>query len=196
MKMQEQLARVVAEYKAPTPFDWPLFMKKYSKDQSKVLVMPNLELQYSKDIPTNTGWNLMVGKEQLFSAAFWWDLGFMERGSILVNSVGHFTQVGLISYFLDLYDSQKQRKWAADFAAAGESAKMQVSLDKGSRITLKDGLVSESFVLFQYGMSVSVAGFAAEIISKLCLLLVAALRHRIVPHLRSMLSRVRVKQIC
>ena len=195
LKMQEQLAKMVAEYKVLIPFNYHEFFKKYREGQRRVLVMSNGDLKFEEGHPTKNGWNVVIGQEQLFKRPHWWDFERVARASILVKSLRRFMQVGLVPYFLQLWDSITLKFDAAarkDLIAAGESDEARDSVGNLSRITLKDGLVSESFVLFQYGMSLAVAGFVCEVIATLVTLLALPLRHRIVAHERVWLDSCRL----
>ena len=181
LETEKQLVQRISEYKQKVPFSWHTHILTFSEGQRKVFVLDNLELEYQKSIPAESGWSLMIGNERFFNAPRWWSFSHVERGSLLAQSVESMKAVGLMPYFLRLFDSKVRQYYAAeahrDFVAAGEFDEL---LEHKSEVSLDDGLVSESFVLFLYGISIAVAAFACEVIAKLLTSRIVALRN-IVP---------------
>ena len=152
---------------------WPnlhSYMKSFSDGQGRVTVVSDADIKEYGKVPQLTGWNLLVGKERFFNIPFWWDFGRVERGSLLAVSLERLKEAGLIPYFVDLYDSKSREHTAAvahkDFVAAGEFDWVRDSFDGRPRVSLTGGLVSESLVLFMYGILIAMTGFILEITVK------------------------------
>lgn len=169
IQRHKQLVERMVEYKLPNPSSWHTVVNTFSEERRKVVVMMNRQFDYLRGIPRKTGWDLVVGKEQFFKFPMWWNFGEAERGSLLAESLERLKSTGLTCYFLDLYDLKVRDMNAAralsDFVAAGDLDGISSSLEGWSRVTLENGLVSESLILWLYGMLFAIAAFVGEIIA-------------------------------
>ena len=150
------------------PSTVPMFVKHFSEGERNVLVILNLE-QNMKWLPSLLKLDLIVGTERFFNYPYWWDVTNVERGSLLAESVEFFMEVGLHSYFLKLFDSFSwndiPKHWEHYFFATNDSSDCQETTDGCSKVTLKDSLVNDSFVLWLCGMSFAVIGFVWEMLA-------------------------------
>ena len=109
---------------------------------------------------------------------------YVERGPLLVKSVEMLKAVGIFSYFTALSDctgtySDSYLDAEDDFEDSCVSVgELPPSLSQ-TRITLMDGIVSESFVLFLSGVTIAVAGFLAEVIAEMLSRLGSSLKRTI-----------------
>ena len=173
----EMMSLRMVEFQIPTFRSWYDFVQHFSEGLKNVLVVNKPSIAAWKSMPSQVGRNLLLGKEQLFSYPFWWSFVRVERGCLLARSLIIFRQAGFVQYFLKLYDEKVQREWAAavyrDFAKVESTAGQTSRTDFG--VSMADGLVSESFALFVYGISLATAGFVSEFVLRLMVSLVPTL---------------------
>ena len=112
---------------------------------------------------------MVVGREKFFVSIFWWSFLDVERGSLLAQTTGKLEQAGLVSYFLDLQlvyvqkvTAASTRKRLMEAGMAGSHAHVS-----GTGVSLvDDAVMSESFMVFLYGISMAVIGFIGELVIK------------------------------
>ena len=178
IEMHKQLVEHVIEMKkAPT---WHALVEKFSDGQREALIVINTELESFKWIPAKTGLDLVVGSEQFFPLPIWWIFVNIERGSLLAKTLEQVKQVGFFNYFFELQWTNVNEIISA--AAGTEFQATERLLGQryeASRLSIADSLVSESLVLFLYGISIAVMGFVGEIIVKALTYPTSVLCHKI-----------------
>ena len=170
-KEEKHLVKLVVESQQPYPFSWRNFIERFGEGKGNVLVADSNNVKNLGWIPTVLKVDLVVGKERFFNFPSWWGLSYVERASLIAESIEISKEVGILSYFLQLHESKRSELNAQsarmEFLAARESVEYHDMSDEWSKLTLKDGLVSESFVLFLYGISLASVAFVIEILAKL-----------------------------
>ena len=169
LEREVQLASRVTDFEAPIAMTLTWYISRFSEGHKKVCVVRKLLLERLRGVPTIIGLDAVVGKERFFNAPCWWDFRGAERGSYLAQSVEILKQFGLISYFVDLYESKFQKELTSEvymeMTAADEAFGPHQASDSDVSVPLMDSLVSESFALFLYGVFISVVGFVCEMIT-------------------------------
>ena len=161
---EEELAFRIKEFKVRTTTTWTTTIQHFSQSQKNVWFQDNKFIAKLKWIPEEFGRDLLVGKERFFSSPLWWAFWEVERGLILAQSVELFKQVGFIHYFLELIEAYNQKLMRAGARQEVRNAGAP-SENNGDRVSLGDGMISETFMLFLYGAAIAMAGFASEIIA-------------------------------
>ena len=173
LEMQNQLAERIIERKinSTSLSAYYSLVEEFREGQKKSFILQRKSLEtFELCLPLTDGWQMVVGAEEFFNAPTWWHFGYVERGSLLAESLERFKQAGMISYFLQLYD-YKARSWNAAFARSQQNTSDgPVALNEPFglewRVPVGDALTSEAFVIFLYGMAVAVGEFASEIAIK------------------------------
>ena len=170
VQMRKRLVERLVQYKQDPVLSFHAVMKTFSEGKERVLVLTRNEVARFKSIPVKTGWDVVHGNEQLFSVPFWWDFTYVERGSLLTRSLERIKESGIYSYSMELYNTKTENFVSANarrgFVAAGEIQARQYSAHDGLKVTLESGIVSESLLLFVYGIVTAIAGFLVEIAAK------------------------------
>ena len=144
------------------------FMSQYSEASKTVIVETEAETEVYRLASKAAGWDMIVGTEQFFTIPMWWYFGRIERASLLAKSVESLKDAGLVDYFQQLCESKFRKALAASVSIS--------TVDRGMyewiRVSLEDGLIGESFVLFLYGITMAIAGFLIENLIRICLKLI------------------------
>ena len=167
------LAERVVDPGNPKNLRWRAYIDRYSEGNRNVLVLAKNKLEDHKWIPEKLGVDLIVGHEKFFNAPLWWYFPF-EGGQLFVKSLELLKQMGIVSYFLGLHGvwslpemiSQDEHR---EFFGPENALNVyyQWNNDGSMPVSLTDGLVSESFVFFLYGILIAVAGFVVEILGSI-----------------------------
>ena len=182
-KEETDLLERAVQYNMPDQFSWGHFIEHFAEGRRSALVTNSHNLKHFEFIPATFAVDLLVGKERFFNFFHGWGFADVERASLLADSVENFREVGFLSYFPWLHSSirtKMQTKMAKKELLEGVGSRDDhETLDGRSSVSLKDGLVSESFVLFLYGISFAVVGFMSEILPKLFLQGFAAVKRKL-----------------
>ena len=110
----------------------------------------NMPIQMLVELSRNVKKNLVIGAEKLFYVPLWWNFEAVEKGELLRWTVERVKASGLEEYFQNLYISH-------DFRFYRHEARVQ------EPAFLVGGLVTETFMLFLYGLGLSVAKFLLDL---------------------------------
>ena len=140
--------------------------------KSAVLVGSETENEYEK-MGRILGLDAIIGQERFFSFLYWWSFGEVERGSLLAKSVELLKQFGFVTYFLQLSqykaEEQVQARAQEDFIESKRMCGMpenDVSSVEFS-LPLSDSLITESFLLLLYGISIATVACMGEMFTRI-----------------------------
>ena len=139
------------------------FISHYSEASKRVIVEAALETEVYRLTSKATGWDMIVGTEQLFTIPFWWYFGRIERASLLAKTAENLKEMGFLDYFPQL----SQSKFRKGLAASVGISTVDRGMFEWATVSLEDGLIRESFVLFLYGIAIAFAGFLLENLTRI-----------------------------
>ena len=187
-RREKVLAERVSERGKHLTFGLPAgeFIKYYSEAAKRALVQPHDETQRFASFSKVTDWDVVIGKEEFFNFPLWWNFVRVERASLLAASVESLKEAGILHYFLQLSDLKVRKMIAATTTERGSKSTYPPSHTadlefEGVFASLSDALVSESFVLYMYGILTALVVFLAEQLTrarkKLCSALMVFAHH-------------------
>ena len=153
---------------------WLTFIERYSEATRLTLLVGENWVREYQIISGVFGCDLIVGKDQFFKEPNWWSLKLVERGSLLLASLQRLQQMGFVSYFLQLSDSNRWKDVQAgledDLLMSCDSSdaiqcKHNTAKRGGSEdaaVTFHDSLITECFTLVLYGQTAAVLVFVFE----------------------------------
>ena len=115
------------------------------------------------------GWDVVAGQARFFNVPTWWSTQYVERASLLINSIDRLQQFGFVPYFLQLCEERF-------YAASGSSLRQEcaqphgagcVTDETGTSVPVHDPLITECLLLHLYGMSTAIVTFMAETVMTL-----------------------------
>ena len=173
LERQEQLLDRIVQRNPKRIPDFYALVEEYSEGQNKVFMLDKKGLpSFGLLLPPKGRWQMVVGTDEFLSIPIWWRFGNVERGSLLAESLERFKQAGFLSYFLRLHDS-KLFAWGGAYVrrqqitlADAVPTNSQEPFGPEWRVTLMDGVTSEAFVIFLYGMIAAKVGFGSEMAIK------------------------------
>ena len=164
MEKEKILSRIVLARGDDGPISWNELVLMYSEANKRAAVeYSTLENRY-KMAGEAFGWDVVAGQERFFNVPTWWSAEYVERASLLINSIDRLKEFGFVPYFLQLCE---ERFYAALRSSLHEVCAQPegsgcVMDETGTPVPVNDPLITECLLLLLYGMSAAIGTFIAE----------------------------------